>query len=264
MSETLDELTEPLDPFTEDVDPGDETDGFVLGDRAEDESTDQQSLALFEGDAGTLHEEQRRCLHALLKNRYIDADRHADLWATLLRDEDLLRSRLNDLFLELYVDRERRVAYKRQARTETGDGLPTLLNDVRHTKEETIALVFLRRRRFAQRQQNLDDVTVERSEILAEIEQLRPPTITNRSAAKGHADQAIVALKKADVLLRTPDPDRFLISPIIEVLLPVERLQMLWDWLLSQNAGGETSEDPVPDEGTPTHTDLMTELEENA
>lgn len=262
MSETLDELTEPLDPFAEDEVPGDEAEGFVLSDRAEDESSDQQSLALFEGDAGTLHEEQRRCLHALLKNRYIDADRHAEHWATLLRDEDLLRSRLNDLFLELYVDRERRIAYKRQARTETGDRLPSLLSDLAHTKEETIALVFLRRRRFAQRQQNLDDVTVERCEILDEIAQMRPPTITNRSAAESHADQAIKTLLKADVLLRTPDADRFIVSPIIEVLLPVERLQMLWDWLLTKNDGSGASEDAALEED-PTEMDLMTELEED-
>ena len=37
------------------------------------------------------------------------------------------------------------------------------------------------------------------------------------------------------MLLKTGDADRFRISPIIEVLLPVETLQKLQRWLMAQN-----------------------------
>jgi hypothetical protein len=37
------------------------------------------------------------------------------------------------------------------------------------------------------------------------------------------------------VLLKTSDPDRFRISAVIEVLLPVERLGELLEWLREEN-----------------------------
>jgi hypothetical protein len=40
------------------------------------------------------------------------------------------------------------------------------------------------------------------------------------------------------VRLKTSDPDRFRISPVIEVLLPVERLAELLEWLVTANASG--------------------------
>jgi len=39
------------------------------------------------------------------------------------------------------------------------------------------------------------------------------------------------------VLLKTSDPDRFRVSPVIEVLLPVERLAELLEWLVAENRG---------------------------
>ena len=94
------------------------------------ETEEALGVAMFEADAGTLYPEQRRCLHAVLKHRYISADRHPDHWEVLLKDEGVIRSRLNDLFLELQVEREQRIAFKRQAVSETGDPLPSLLRDI--------------------------------------------------------------------------------------------------------------------------------------
>lgn len=202
------------------------------GDRELDEVN---GVAIFEGDTGTLYPEQRRCLHALLKHRYISAERHPDQWDVLLKDEGVIRSRLNDLFLELQMEREQRVAFKRQAVSETGDPLPSLLRDVAHTKEETIVMMALRQRFFAQRQEGDDTVFVERQTLLDEIAERWPEHLTNRSAALKKAGTGIDGLARAGVLLKTPDPDRFQVSPIIEVLLPVEKLNQLWTWLMTQN-----------------------------
>ena len=49
------------------------------------------------------------------------------------------------------------------------------------------------------------------------------------------------------MLLKTSDPDRFRISAVIEVLLPVERLGELLEWLARQNG----REPAVPDDVTP-------------
>lgn len=201
----------------------------------EDEEPDQRSLAMFEGDTGTLFAEQRRCLHALLKHRYLSAERHPEHWAVLLANQDVIKSRLNDLFLELHVDRDHRVAFKRQASTETGEPLPSLLRDVSHTKEETIVMVFLRQRFFAQRQEGEDVVFVDRQTLLDEVADQRPEHATHRAMDQKRADKAIDGLATAGVLLKTADPDRFRISPIIEILLPVEKLRALWQWLMTQN-----------------------------
>lgn len=65
----------------------------------EDGEPDQTSLAMFEGDTSELFPEQRHCLHALVKQRYISADRHPEHWAVLLSNQGVIKSRLNDLFL---------------------------------------------------------------------------------------------------------------------------------------------------------------------
>lgn len=244
--------------------------GSLSGDQGandQDDEPDQTSLAMFEGDTSALYPEQRRCLHALLKQRYISAEQHPEHWAVLLADHDVIKSRLNELFLELHVDRDHQVAFKRQASTETGESLPSLLRDVSHTKEETIVMVALRQRFFAQRQEGEDMVFVDREGLLDEVAERRPEHATDRSMDQKRAVKAIEGLVTAGVLLRSNDPDRFRISPIIEVLLPIEKLRSLWTWLMTQNGTGDAeSGDADPgDTGNDTddELDLLAGLEED-
>lgn len=247
-----------IDELLDDLDDSDDSDddldrGPVQGDLGDPFEDDDQpmSLSCFEGDNGRLDYEQRRALHALLKNRYISADRHPDQWATLLLNEDLIQSRLNDLFLDLHIDRTYQVAFKRQATSETGAPLPTLLHEVAHNKEETIMLVALRSRFFQQRQDGDSVVYVEKATLLDEVSGMRPDHATDLSFDQKKAERAVEGLRKAGVLLKTPDPDRFRISPVIEVLLPIQKLRDLMTWLMSQN--GTTTDletDADGDEGT--------------
>lgn len=210
--------------------------------RHEDEASDQQSIAMFEGDTGTLYPEQRQALNKILKNKYISREKHPDTWHTLLEHQALLKSRLNDLFLELTVDTVHEIAYKTQARRETGDALPTLLRDTSLSKEETVIMVFLRQRFFARRQDGDEYVFVDRSSMLEQVAEKRPEDATNRAGDHRRADNAVEKLTSAGMLLKTDDPDRFRISPIIEALLPLEKLQSLLAWLTgaNQSARGAT------------------------
>lgn len=97
-------------------------------------------------------------------------------------------------------------------------------------------MVSLRRRFFAQRQEGDDTVFVDRQTILDEVADQRPDAATNRAMDHKRANNAVDALLAAGVLLRTGDPDRFQISPIIEVLLPIEKLRALWTWLLDRSS----------------------------
>jgi hypothetical protein len=235
-----------------DLEPYD-VDNFAVEEASnfEDDEADQTSLAMFEGDTGTLYPEQRRCLHALLKHRYIAADRHPEHWAVLIVNQDVIKSHLNNLFLELHVDRGFQVAYKRQVSAETGDPLPSLLRDISHTKEETIMMLFLRQRFSAQRQEGEDFVFVDRQTLLDDVAGMRPEHSTHRAMDQKRADKAIDALASAGVLLKTGDPARFRISPIIEVLLPVERANVLAAWLMTQNG----TDAAVADHNDETDTD---------
>lgn len=236
-----------VDPAYPDDNPPDLLESVVddLTEHDEDESTDPTSLAMFEGDNSKLYPEQRRCLHAVMKNRYISEDRHPEHWALLLDSRDIIESRLNELFFELYLDRDHQVAFKYQAVSDTGDPLPSLLRDASHTKEETIVMVFLRQRFFAQRQEGEDVVFVERQSLLDEVADQRPEHSTHRAMDEKRALKAIDGLATAGILLKTKDPDRFRISPIIEVLLPIEKLRSLWTWLMTQNGTGTIQPDEI-------------------
>jgi hypothetical protein len=199
----------------------------------------ESSFALFAGDAGTLDEPERRALVAVLKNRYVSARSHPAEWRSIVDAEGLLRGRLNDLFLELQIDHEREVAFKRQARSDSARRpFPTLLYDTAYTREETIVLVYLRMRLRADARPGQDQVVVDRQEILGHVSGFRPVDATDRTRDDGRVTKAIERLITARVLLRTSDPDRFRVASVLEVLLPLERLVELDEWLRSATDGG--------------------------
>ena len=214
------------------------TDEPTTDDQNPDESP---SFSLFEGDEGGLTVEQRRTLVLLLKHRYISAALQPAEWQTLLRSQRLLKSRLNDMFLDLHVDLHYEVAFKRQAVAEGGDRFPTLLHDVSYTREETILLVLLRQRFRSERANGQDIVIVDRDNLVENVGHFRPEHATDRWGDARRATAAVDSLAKARVLLKTSDPDRFRVSAVIEVLLPVERLSELLEWLVSQNANPDPS-----------------------
>ena len=73
---------------------------------------------LWRGDAGELPDRTRRVLLRLVRGPYLSGAREAQLWAVLLTDEAVLRSRLADLFLELVIDRDNEFAFVRNAPSE--------------------------------------------------------------------------------------------------------------------------------------------------
>jgi hypothetical protein len=197
---------------------------------------DGSTLALFEGDTGGLSLAQRRTLVALLKNRFISSSLNPAEWRVVREDPAPIKSRLNDMFLDLQVDLSYEVAFKRQAASESGAReFPTLLYDAPYTREETIALVFLRHRFQSERAAGHDDVTVERDDLIAHIASFRPNHATDRSGDRSRTDKAIENLMKAKVLSKTNDSARLRVSPVIAVLLPLSRLRELWEWLKDQN-----------------------------
>lgn len=228
MSDALDsiETTRPATPQTE----PEWADGSV------EPTHDTASVSLFEGDEGALEFAQRRVLVTVLKQRFISARTHPRDWEVLVDHEQVLRSRLNDVFLDLMVDREREVAWKRQASSETGGRFPTLLHDVPWTREETIVLVHLRDRLRAGHASGDAHVFVDREDVVEHVASFRPLHATDESGDEKRARNAVASVVKAGLLIGAVGDERHEISEAVESLLPLELLQELLEALRRSNA----------------------------
>ncbi|WP_278255354.1 DUF4194 domain-containing protein [Nocardioides convexus] len=183
---------------------------------------DETSVSLFEGDEGGLEFAQRHALVTLLKQRFISARTHPRDWQVLVEHERVLRSRLNDLFLDLAIDPTREVAWKRQAVSETASRFPTLLHDTAWTREETLVLVHLRDRLRAGLAGGDARVFVDRDDVLEYVAGYRPPHATDEAGDEKRARNAVTSIVKAGLLIPTGSEDRFEVSEAVEPLLPLE------------------------------------------
>lgn len=259
------DLTEPADltePTDLDLEPA------VDGDLDTDDVVDPGSVSLFEGDEGGLEHTQRHALVTLLKQRFISARTHPRDWKVLVAHEQLLRSRLNDLFLDLAVDREREVAWKRQAVPETGGRFPTLLHDVAWSREETLVLVHLRDRLRAGLAVGDPRTYVDREDVVEYVASFRPAHATDEAGDEKRARNAVAGIVKAGLLIGAVGDDRYEVSEAVEPLMPLELLQELLVALRTANGTPVDEADdafdgvdmPVPD--VPDVLDVLDVLDE--
>jgi hypothetical protein len=232
-----------------DLDEADGADHDGSWDDLERMLDDDGPQALFEGDCGQLALEVRRTFVSLLKKRYISAERHPQDWRVLTENRSLLESRFNDIFLQLVVSPDYEVAYKRQASPDGGGVFPTVLHDTTYNREQTILMVHLRAVFRSKRASGEDVVFVDADDLVQEIGNYRPASNTNHVNDEKASRRAVEALVTSDILLKSSEDDRYRISPIIEVLLPVNRVQELYESLVRTRSGGHgTGGDDAPDE----------------
>jgi hypothetical protein len=210
------------------------------------ELLDEGSVSLFEGDEGGLEYPQRHALVTLLKQRFISARTHPRDWQVLVEHERVLRSRLNDLFLDLAVDRAREVAWKRQATSETGSRFPTLLYDAAWSREETLVLVHLRDRLRAGLASGDARVFIDRENIVDYVASFRPAHATDEAGDEKRARNAVLSIVKAGLLIGAAADDRYEISEAVEPLLPLELLQELLEALQRANGTDVPAESDEP------------------
>lgn len=240
--------------------PEPDLDLLERGDGADEEVLREPSstLALFAGDEGGLDLGQRKALVALLKQRFISASTDGPEWRALVEDPRPIQARLNDLFMELHLDTEREVAYKRQVTPEGGGRFPTLLHDNAWGREDTLLLVYLRDRFRGEQVAGNDRVYVDRADMLEFIAAARPQRATDQAGDAKRAGKAIETVYKAGLLLGPSAGDRFEIPRAIEVLLSMDKLHELLAWVREQNAGSgagaatDDDDDSTPPEAEPT------------
>lgn len=183
--------------------------------------------ALFAGDTGLTRQDTRHAMVALLMGPALDARRHSKLWPVLLRDEKVIRSRLHELFLDLVMDHEMRVAFTRQVKSDDID-VPILLRRAPLTFLETALLLFLRQR-LTQAEASSERAVVSMDEMREHL------VVFERTDSQDHAGFAArvnAAIEKAHNKLSLLSPvgrgtGRFEVSPTLKLLFSADDIQQL-------------------------------------
>lgn len=183
-----------------------------------------RSSGLYAGDHGKLAVETRRALCKLLSGPFLDADHPS--WPALLRDEDAVRSRLSDVFLELVIDRERKVAFSRQA--DTGEiETPVLLRSQALSFIDSVLLLHLRHVLVEAEGQDQRAV-VATADISEQLSLYASPEGGDSVLATKRIDAAIDKMREAGVLRVLKGPEkRYEVSPVLRLLFTADDVEAL-------------------------------------
>lgn len=193
--------------------------------------------ALFAGDRGTLDADVRRVLVRILQRRFLLAENSPAEWKLLLEHQQMIESRLNDLFVRLVVDHARGVAYKEQVRSDEVD-VPILLKDEAYSRAETLVLVYLRT--VFQR-----ETTAGTASARVDVEEVEQTVLTYFSETDGtrasqqRAVRTAIARLDREGIIEEESEGRYRIGSLIEVVLSAETLRELQVWLDEQTRDAE-------------------------
>ena len=228
------------------------TENFPENGSPESGNSQQTSTnALYDGDCGELSLDVRRVLVQLLAGPSLDKQRHSRLWPILIRNEEAIRGRLSELFLQLVIDHDLQVAFTRQA--DTGElEVPFLLRRARLTFVDSILLLYLRSR-LTQADTHGDRAIVSTGEIVDFLKVYERDENTDRALFERRVHNSIEKIKKHSILRKLrSDDDCFEISPTLKLLFSAEEIQALTETYLNLK---------VPD--GPTDSGEEPPLEEN-
>jgi len=173
-----------------------------------------------------LPEPARRALVSLLMHRYISKSRHRLAWEGILASEHDLRARLDEMFLDLIVDHEAEVAFKRQ---QDGDDVPKVLRREKAlTRDASFVLIFLRRE-YAFADPDDGPVIISREQVSEFLRAYREDGDGDDARFSRRVDAAINALIKPWQILE-PDPAAdflFTVSPVVVPLIGVDEMRRL-------------------------------------
>jgi len=195
---------------------------------------------LFVNDTGELPLDTRRVLVQLLSGPSLEGRRHPRLWPVLERDEQVIRRRLSELFLELVLDRELQVAFTSQVAAEELD-IPILLRRAQLTFIDSVLLLFLRQR-LTQADSHGERAVISRDEVVENLMLYERSASTDKAGFSKRVNASIEKLKKHNILqkLRASD-DRFEIAPTLKLLFSAEEIISLTA-LYDRMAAGELPE----------------------
>lgn len=195
---------------------------------AEEQAADNPAVEaeIFRGDTGELPIDTRRVLVQLLLGPSVDARRQSKLWPVLLRDEAVIRSRMHDLFLEVVVDHEQRVAFTRQVASEDLD-VPILLRKASLTFLETALLLFLRQR-LTQADAQGERAVVSLDDMQEHLSVFERDSNPDHAKFERQIFNAVDKAKKLSLLqFIRGSGERYEVSPTLKLLFSAEEIQDL-------------------------------------
>ncbi len=179
------------------------------------------AAALWPGDTGLIGEQTRRALLELIKGPYLSGVKAPALWSALLADEVGIRSRLNELFLELVVDRVGEFAFVRNVST-TELKLPSTVRTAALTFLDTAMLLVLRQMLLAG--EGDGRVIVGQEDV---FEQLRVYRTVDRDETDFNKRLNSTWLKMKNtlrVIHQAGAEDRAEISPVLRLIVDAEQI----------------------------------------
>jgi hypothetical protein len=194
---------------------------------------------LYESDRGRLPLDTRLVLCKLLTGPSIEPG--SPHWPALLRDEDIVRERLSDVFLDLVLDRERMVAFTRQADTGELD-TPVLLRRKPLSFLDSILILHLRQL-LVEADTNDQRAVVDESALVEYLEVYREPDSDSVSMAR-HIAAAINRMKVNNILQSVRGFERrFEVSPTLRLLFSADDAEALTQAYrrLGQGQGSDTA-----------------------
>jgi hypothetical protein len=210
-----------------------------------------------------LPEPARRALVSLLMHRYISKSRHRLAWEGILASEHDLRARLDEMFLDLIVDHEAEVAFKRQ---QEGDDVPKVLRREKAlTRDASFVLIFLRRE-YAFADPDDGPVVVSREQVSEFLRAYREDGDGDDARFSRRVDAAINALIKPWQILE-PDPAAdflFTVSPVVVPLIGVDEMRRLEGAFREAASGPVASPSPAGDDAGADDGDGDSDSDEDA
>lgn len=209
-------MTDENDDF-DDFSPDVATDARDFAYGADDVNPELPETQLFEGDTGTLPFKTRQVLVHLLRGPYLRRDRSRHLWTELVASEAVLRSRLNDLFLDLAIDDETGIAFCRRPDTFESKA-PSLLHTVRLKFLDSVLLLMLRSR-LMRTAETGDRTVVAHAEIVEYLRDYDRTADRDVRLFDAHVGGVVKRLKDRKILLPLSGEElRYEVSPVLQLL----------------------------------------------
>ncbi|MFV0405687.1 MAG: DUF4194 domain-containing protein [Propioniciclava sp.] len=185
-------------------------------------------------DRGRLAEPTRRLLVNLLQGPYLAQATHAALWSVLIANEDLVRERLGDLFLDLVFDQEKGVAFVRPM-TSDEVALPRPIRSLPLTFVDTVLVLFLRERLL---RAQTSRVFVGREEIDEHLALFWSTAGSNAAQIRKRINASVAKLTNNSMLLRADTDDRYEISPVLGLVFDTDQVRAVTAELRRMAADG--------------------------
>lgn len=215
-------------------------------DAPEDQPELLDSMHLWEGDAGTLPRDARAALLRLVKGPYLSETADASLWRALLNHAETVKSRLADLFLELYIDAEAGIAFARNVSVENAE-FPKAATSYTMTLLDSIMVLLLRKELLAA---GTTRAFIGKTELFEQMGQYRAIDKSDQSAFLKKLDASWTRLaEKHRLLIKSDVEDRYEISPVLKLVFGAEEAAAVYaefQLLRDSLAKGETPGAPLP------------------